>query len=123
TLAATTGSVGVYFVAKTALGDWLHRRAMKMGQLATSLDEGFRRNAFSFIVLLRLVPIMPYWASNAVPALFGVRLTTFVAATLIGLLPWTVSFAFFGQALDELVAAQEAANPGCAAAGDCVLDF
>lgn len=123
TVVATFGSVCVYLVARTALGDWMRRRAIRMGPRVARVTEGFRTNAFYVIVVLRLVPVMPYWASNAVPALFGVGIWVFIGATLIGLLPWTVSFAFFGAALDEIVEAQEIANPGCAEAGTCQLDF
>ncbi len=123
TVAATMGSVLVFLVAKTAIGDWMRRRTEAMGPRIAKFTEGFRTNAFYVIVVLRLIPVMPYWASNAVPAIFGVGIWVFIAATLVGLLPWTVSFAFFGAALDEIVVAQEAANPGCAAEGTCELDF
>ena len=123
TIAATVGSVFVFLVAKTATGDWMRRRVDGMGPRIVKFTEGFRTNAFYVIVILRLIPVMPYWASNAVPAIFGVGLWVFIGATLVGLLPWTVSFAFFGSALDEIVVAQEAANPGCAAAGTCELDL
>lgn len=123
TIAATTGSIFVFLVAKTAVGDWMRRRVDGMGPKIASFTEGFRTNAFYVIVILRLIPVMPYWASNAVPAIFGVGIWVFIGATLVGLLPWTVSFAFFGSALDEIVVAQEAANPGCAAAGACELDL
>jgi uncharacterized membrane protein YdjX (TVP38/TMEM64 family) len=123
TLVAGTGSLAVFLIARTALGDWTKRRAALMGPRVAGLAEGFRNNAFYVIVVLRLIPVMPYWASNAVPAMFNVRAPVFVAATLVGLLPWTVSFAFFGDALDEIVAAQELANPGCAAADTCEIDF
>jgi uncharacterized membrane protein YdjX (TVP38/TMEM64 family) len=123
TVAAAIGSVLVFLVARTALAGWVTRRAEKMGPRVASFTEGFRTNAFYVIVVLRLIPVMPYWASNALPGLFGVKLWVFGAATLVGLLPWTVSFAFFGEALDEIVVAQEIANPGCAAAGTCSLEF
>jgi uncharacterized membrane protein YdjX (TVP38/TMEM64 family) len=123
TAAAVIGSVLVFLIARTALAGWMRRRVARMGRRATSFAEGFRTNAFYVIVVIRLIPVMPYWASNALPALFGVRLWVFTLATLIGLLPWTVSFAFFGEALDEIVVAQELADPGCAAAGTCTLDF
>jgi len=121
--AATVGSIAIYLVAQTALGDWMRRRIEFGGARMTALAEGFRRNAFYLLVVLRLIPVMPYWASNAVPGLLGVRLRVFIPATIVGLLPWTVSFAFFGQALDEIVQAQEITNPGCAAANTCELDF
>lgn len=123
TVAASIGSIMVFLVARTALAGWVSRRAEKMGPRVASFTEGFRTNAFYVIVVLRLIPVMPYWASNALPGLFGVKLWVFGAATLVGLLPWTVSFAFFGEALDEIVVAQEIANPGCAAAGTCELEF
>jgi uncharacterized membrane protein YdjX (TVP38/TMEM64 family) len=123
TFAATLGSVSVYLVARTALGDWMRHRLEFSGPRLTALAEGFRKNAFYLLVVLRLIPVMPYWASNAVPALLNVRLRVFIPATIVGLLPWTVSFAFFGHALDEIVGAQELANPGCAAANTCELDF
>jgi uncharacterized membrane protein YdjX (TVP38/TMEM64 family) len=121
--AAVIGSVLVFLIARTALAGWMRRRIARMGPRATSFAQGFRTNAFYVIVVIRLIPVMPYWASNALPALFGVRLWVFGLATLIGLLPWTVSFAFFGEALDGIVVAQELADPGCAAAGTCTLDF
>ncbi|MGD9738541.1 MAG: TVP38/TMEM64 family protein [Bauldia sp.] len=124
TVAATAGSLTVYFIAKTALSDWMTKRTANLGRQLSALAEGFRDNAFYVIVVMRLIPVMPYWASNAVPALFGVSVRTFVLATLVGLLPWTVSFAFFGDALEEIIDAQEVANPGCADAGTCeVLDM
>ena len=123
TVAATMGSVFVFLIAKTAIGDWLRRRAEAMGPRIAQFTEGFRTNAFYVIVVLRLIPVMPYWASNAVPAVFGVNILVFIAATLVGLLPWTVSFAFFGAALDDIVRAQQEANPGCAEAGTCEFDL
>lgn len=122
TLAATAASVIVFLVARSALGDGMQRRIDRLGPRITSFTRRMRENALVFIIFLRLVPVMPYWASNVLPAALGVRLSTYTLATLVGLLPWTVSFAFFGVALDEAIAAQELANPGCADAGTCTID-
>ncbi|MCW5714692.1 MAG: TVP38/TMEM64 family protein [Bauldia sp.] len=119
TAGAVLGSLGVFLVARTSLAGWTRRRMAQLGPRINAIAEGFRENAFSLLIVLRLIPVMPYWASNALPAIFGVGVPTFVIATTIGLLPWTVSFAFFGAALDDIVAAQERANPGCADAGTC----
>ena len=71
------------------------------------------------------MPIFPFWLVNLVPALCGVRLATFVAATAIGIIPATFVFAFVGAGLDSVIAAQQAAYSACVAAGrpDCRLDF
>jgi uncharacterized membrane protein YdjX (TVP38/TMEM64 family) len=54
-----------------------------------------------------------------------VKLSTFVAATAIGILPGAFAFAFFGPGLDSVLAAQEAAYRACLASGrsECALHF
>jgi len=62
---------------------------------------------------------------NLAPALVGVRLPVFVAATALGIVPATFVFASVGAGLDSIVHAQGAAYHACLAAGgaDCRLDF
>jgi uncharacterized membrane protein YdjX (TVP38/TMEM64 family) len=120
-LGATIGASIIFLVAKSAIGEYLVRRA---GPLVAKFTEGFRADAFSYMLFLRLVPF-PFWLVNLAPALLGVRLTTFVAATAIGMIPATFAFAFFGAGLDSAVAVQETAYNTCVAAGrtDCGVEF
>jgi uncharacterized membrane protein YdjX (TVP38/TMEM64 family) len=76
-------------------------------------------------LFLRLVPLFPFWLVNLVPALCGVRLATFVTATVVGIIPATFAFAFVGAGLDSVIVAQQAAYRACLAAGrtDCRLEF
>ena len=119
---ATIGAVCIFSIARSAFGEQLVRRA---GPLAAKLAEGFRADAFSYLLFLRLVPLFPFWLVNLVPALAGVRLATFTAATAIGIVPATFVFSFVGAGLDSAIAAQEAAYRSCLASGaaDCRLDF
>jgi uncharacterized membrane protein YdjX (TVP38/TMEM64 family) len=119
---ATAGSVVIFLVAKTAFGGWLLRRA---GGRAEKLAAGFCADAFNYLLFLRLVPVFPFWLVNLVPALCGVRLTTFVAATVLGIIPGTFAFAFFGAGLDKALAAELAAYRACVASGSttCRLDI
>ena len=121
-LGATTGAICIFLIAKSALGEHLIRRA---GPLAEKLARGFRAEAFSYLLFLRLVPIFPFWLINLVPALCGVRLATFAAATALGIVPATFAFAFVGAGLDSVITAQEAAYRSCLATGraDCRLEF
>ena len=121
-VAATIGGTIIFLVARSACGENLVRRA---GPLAGKLSDGFRADAFSYLLFLRLVPAFPFFLVNLVPALVGVKLTTFVAATVIGIIPATFAFAFFGSGLDSVIATQEAAYRACVAAGhaECSLKF
>jgi uncharacterized membrane protein YdjX (TVP38/TMEM64 family) len=121
-VAATIGASCVFLATRSALGDHLVRRA---GPLAEKLARGFRADAFHYLLFLRLVPLFPFFIVNIVPALCGVTLGTFVAATAIGIIPGTFTFAFVGAGLDSVVRAQAAPYEACLAAGrsDCRLDF
>jgi len=117
-IGALVGASILFLIARTALGGWLIKRA---GPFAEKLADGFRRDAFNYLLFLRLVPAFPFWLVNIVPALLGVRLSTFVAATALGIFPLTFAFAFFGAGLNSTIADQTAAYEACRAAGrtDC----
>jgi uncharacterized membrane protein YdjX (TVP38/TMEM64 family) len=119
---ATAGATIVFLVARSAIGEFLTRRATG---LARKLTRGFYQDAFTYLLFLRLVPLFPFWLVNLVPALCGVGLGTYVGATAIGIVPGTFAFAFFGAGLDSAMAAEETAYRACMAAGqaDCSLHF
>jgi uncharacterized membrane protein YdjX (TVP38/TMEM64 family) len=119
---ATTGATAIFLIAKSAFGGWLVRRA---GQRTESLAAGFRADAFSYLLFLRLVPVFPFWLVNLVPALCGVGLATFVGATALGIIPGTFAYAFFGAGLDSAIAAEATVYRSCLSAGrlDCHLNF
>lgn len=118
-IAATAGATAIFLAARTSLGEALRTRA---GPFLAQLAEGFRKDATSYLLFLRLTPIFPFWLVNLAPALFHVPLRTYVVTTLLGIIPGTYAYAVFGSGLDSIIAAQEAANPGCAAAGACRID-
>ena len=121
-IGATIGATLIFLIARSALGEPLLRRA---GPRAAQLARGFRDDAFSYLLFLRLVPAFPFFLVNLVPAFAGVRLAPFVAATALGVIPGALVFALAGTGLDSVIAAQQAANGDCLAAGrnDCHMIF
>jgi uncharacterized membrane protein YdjX (TVP38/TMEM64 family) len=121
-IGATIGATIIFLVARTACGEFLVRRA---GPQAAKIADGFRADAFSYLLFLRLVPAFPFVLVNIVPALAGIRLDTFVAATALGIIPGTFAYALAGAGLDSAIRAQEGPYKDCIAAGrgDCQLDF
>lgn len=119
---ATIGGMVVFLVARTALGEPMLRRA---GPRAQQLAKGFREDAFSYLLFLRLTPVFPFFLVNLVPAFAGVKLSTFVTATALGIIPAAFVYAFAGTGLDSVIAAQQHAYDACIAAGraDCRLGF
>ncbi len=121
-IGATLGATLIFLVARSALGEPLLRRA---GPRAAQLAQGFRDDAFSYLLFLRLVPAFPFFLVNLVPAFAGVRLMPFVAATALGIIPGALVYAFAGTGLDSVIAAQSAGYNDCLAAGrtDCHVAF
>jgi len=112
--AATMGAVLVFLAARSALGAALERRA---GPRLAALLAGFRADAPSYLLALRLTPVFPFWLVNLAAALGGVGLPVFAWTTAVGIVPGTFAFASFGTGLDSVVAAQAQAQAACRAAG------
>ena len=99
---ATTGSVLIFLAARSALAPFLAARA---GPFIERFRAGLDRDAFSYIVALRLIPVIPFWLVNLAPALLGVRLLPFAAATFLGIIPATTVFASLGAGIGTVLAA------------------
>jgi uncharacterized membrane protein YdjX (TVP38/TMEM64 family) len=121
-IGATIGATLIFLVARTALGEPLLRRA---GRRANELARGFRKNAFSYLLFLRLVPAFPFFLVNLVPAFAGMRLLPFVAATALGIIPAALVYALAGTGLDSIIAVQQRNYDACLSRGgtDCTLAF
>ena len=98
-IGGTLGATAVFLAARAGLGGV----AQRAGRLVAKLEAGFRADAFNYLLVLRLVPIFPFWLVNLVPALVGVRLLTFVLATLLGIIPGTFVYASLGNGLGSVV--------------------
>jgi uncharacterized membrane protein YdjX (TVP38/TMEM64 family) len=108
-IGATIGSVAVFLAARTAFYDLFHARA---GAALARLEEGFRRDSFSYLLFLRLVPVFPFWLVNIVPALLGMRLGPYSLATAIGIIPGAVVYSSVGAGLGIVIDRGEMPNLG-----------
>lgn len=95
-VAATIGATLVFLLARRLFGaDALER----LGAPAQRLAEGLRRDAAAYLLVLRLVPLFPFFLVNLVPAFAGVGLGVFVATTCLGIVPATLVFSLAGAGL------------------------
>lgn len=93
--AATLGAVVVFLAARTAAGDAFRQRAK--GFLA-QMEQGFRENELSYMFLLRLAPVFPFWAVNIGAGALGVSLRNYVVGTFFGIIPGSFVYASIGNA-------------------------
>jgi uncharacterized membrane protein YdjX (TVP38/TMEM64 family) len=106
---ATAGAAGIFLATRLAFADFFRARA---GGWVKTLAEGFNRDAFSYMLFLRLVPAVPFVVVNVVPAIVGVPLRIFALSTLVGIVPGVIAYAFAGEGLRSIIADRAAA---CAA--------
>lgn len=101
-LGAMGGATAVYLVARFALGDLLHARS---GTWVAKLEKGFHENEFSYLLMLRLLIVVPFFAINAVSGLLNVRLSNYVLATGFGIIPATLlkTFLVGGEIRDSFL--------------------
>ena len=104
---ATLGATIIFLAARYAFADYFYSR---VGSSLKKMEDGFRRNALSYLLFLRLVPAFPFWLVNLVPALAGVSLRAYVVATVIGIIPGTFVYASLGSGLGHLIDAGQSPN-------------
>ena len=98
-LSCTLGAAVVFLICRTALGDTLRGRA---GPTVMKIGGAVRRDAFSYILTLRLVPVMPFWLANLALGFIDIPLRTFVLASFLGILPVSLIYAGLGSGLDHM---------------------
>lgn len=98
-IGATVGATALFIIAKSSLGDFLRSKA---GPWLHKMETGFRENALSYLLVLRLVPLFPFFVVNLVPAFLGVPLSTYVIGTFFGIIPGVFVFASVGAGLGSI---------------------
>ncbi|MBI4544580.1 MAG: TVP38/TMEM64 family protein [Gemmatimonadetes bacterium] len=93
---ATIGSVLAFLLARFLGRDFV---AARLGGRAAALDRAAGRHGFRAILLLRLVPLVPFNALNYGAGLSGVRFRDYVLGSAVGMLPGTFAYTYFADAL------------------------
>jgi uncharacterized membrane protein YdjX (TVP38/TMEM64 family) len=96
---ATSGAIIVFLAARTGLAGI----AGRVGRWAERFEAGFRADGLSYLLLLHLVPLIPFWAVNLMAGTMGLRLRVFVAGTFFGIMPLALVYAGIGSGLGGLL--------------------
>jgi uncharacterized membrane protein YdjX (TVP38/TMEM64 family) len=105
---ATGGATLAFLAARYVLRDWVEH---KFGRWLEPLQQGFARNAFSYLMTLRLIPLFPFFVINLVSGLTRVSVGTYVAATALGIIPGSFVYAYAGRQLGTINSIKEIASP------------
>lgn len=111
-IAATTGATLIFLAAQWGLGQRLAARMDASDGAVKRIKDGIDENQWSMLFLIRLVPAVPFFVANLVPALVGVPLYRFVITTFFGIIPGAVVYTAVGDGLGEVFERGETPNLG-----------
>ncbi|OYX36755.1 MAG: hypothetical protein B7Y99_00340 [Caulobacterales bacterium 32-69-10] len=107
----TAGALIMFWVARSALGEIIRKRA-KTGGLIEKIQLGVKANAFTYLLVLRLIPAVPFWLCNIAAGFVPMPVRTYLAATVLGIIPSTVIYSSIGSGLGHVFDKGEKPNLG-----------
>jgi uncharacterized membrane protein YdjX (TVP38/TMEM64 family) len=115
---ATSGAVILFLLARYVIGDIFRAR---YGPRLAAFEAGFNRNAFSYLLSMRLVPLFPFFLVNLAAALLQVSLRVFFITTFLGIMPGAFVFASIGNGVSFVI--QSGSEPDLSLATQPVVIF
>ena len=108
-LGATSGATLAFLASRYLLRDWVER---KFGKWLGPVQQGFQKNAFSYLMTLRLIPLFPFFVVNLVSGLTRMNVGSYIAATALGIIPGSFVYAYAGRQLGTINSLKDIASPG-----------
>lgn len=97
----TIGAITMFLAARSTLGDFLKRHT-PAGGMVQRIEAGVRANAFLYLLVLRLLPAVPFWLCNIASGFVAIPMRTYVCATILGIIPSTLIYASIGSGLGHV---------------------
>lgn len=110
--AATLGATLIFLAARHGLGAQLGSKLENSKGVVKRIKDGIDQNQWSMLFLIRLVPAVPFFVANLVPAFMQVPLYRYVVSTFFGIMPGAVVYTSVGAGLGEVFARGETPDLG-----------
>lgn len=105
--AATLGAIAIFLAARSGFGARFSARIEGKGGPVAKLQAGLRENEWSVLFLMRLVPVVPFFLANLIPAFVGTKLSRFAISTFFGIIPGALVYTSVGAGLGAVFARGE----------------
>jgi uncharacterized membrane protein YdjX (TVP38/TMEM64 family) len=104
---ATIGAILIFLAARSGFGAALADKMQAAGGTAAKIQSAIRENEWSALMILRLVPAVPFFLANLIPAFTATKLAPFAITTFLGIIPGALVFTSIGSGLGEVFARGE----------------
>ena len=105
---ATLGATVAFLSARFIFRDWVEN---KFNDKLVFINNGISDNPISYLLFLRLVPLVPFFLVNLVLGVTQVRLSIYFLSTMIGIIPGSFVYANAGSNLARINTISDIASP------------
>ena len=109
---ATVGATAIFLAARMGFGEALSAKMDSSKGAVGKIKDGLKTDEVSYLLIMRLVPAVPFFVANLIPALVGVKLKRFIWTTFVGIIPGGVVYTWVGAGLAEVFANGQTPNLG-----------
>lgn len=104
---ATLGAIAIFLAARSGFGAKFAEKIEGNGGAAAKLQAGLKENEWSVLFIMRLVPAVPFFLANLIPAFVGTSLMRFAISTFLGIIPGALVYTSVGAGLGDVFARGE----------------
>ncbi len=95
----TIGAFSIFLIAKLFFLDFIKKKFLNK---YSYIENYFNKNDLELMILIRIIPVVPFFIQNLILAGLGAKNKNFFYTTLIGLAPWSFIFGSIGQGLEDI---------------------
>lgn len=94
-IGASTGALVIFLAARYFLGNHIQE---KYGDKLAVFNREFEHNGSSYLLMLRFIPLFPFFLINLLSGFTTVKTRTFIWTTALGIIPGSFVYAYLGYA-------------------------
>ncbi len=98
-LASSVGATISFLLVRFFVADWARGRFRETFQ---KIDKGFNEEGPLYLFSLRLIPLFPFFAVNALMGLTRISVFSFFSISQLGMLPGTIAYVWAGEEISNL---------------------
>ena len=111
-IAATLGATGTFMAARYGFGEAAEKKLADSKGVMGKIKKGIDENQWETLLLVRFLPIFPFFVSNIALSVVGVPLWKYVVGTFFGILPGAFVYTSIGAGLSDVFAQGETPDLG-----------
>ena len=98
-IGATIGAILAFLAARYLIGDWLQKRYVEK---FASFNKEIAENGYNYLLMLRLIPVFPFFLVNIFAGITRIPLVTYAWTTMVGIAPASFVFIYAGCQLGNI---------------------